>query len=136
VLKNVDSLGDSFASSEVTDGEGGRGRGQNSSDKITFPTLLNVLDGAVGNTNGVMMMLTTRNLERLKRVLAATKSTALLRAGRCVQPFEALLLHITHEKRIPTLELTTSQQDLQDGRVCTAIQVAASTILHLHVRVA
>lgn len=46
------------------------------------------------------------------------------------------MLHTTHEKRIPTLELTMPRQDLQDGRVCTAIEVAASKILHLHVRVA
>eukprot|EP01047_Picozoa_sp_COSAG01_P041506 COSAG01_NODE_3565_length_5926_cov_13.053029_3_plen_379_part_00 len=104
LLKNVDALGDAFSSTTVDGGGSGGGGGRGSgggrrggrgggggfgggggggqTEGISFPTLLNVLDGAVGNTNGLLMMLTTCDIERLKRVLEATKSTALLRAGR------------------------------------------------------
>jgi hypothetical protein len=108
LLKNVDALGDAFSSTTVDGGGGGGGSGggggrgsggsrrggrgggggfgggggRGQAEGISFPTLLNVLDGAVGNTNGLLMMLTTCDIERLKRVLEATKSTALLRAGR------------------------------------------------------
>lgn len=91
MLKNLETLDVSIGDdSDATAGNAQmprrrrrrRGGGRLGDDRITYPQLLNILDGALGSTNGLLIIITTTNFDKLRRNLLHTKSEALLRPGR------------------------------------------------------